>query len=58
MEIDAKTAQLILDAIAFMNKDWFDAMEWDYDAEEMTSDARVDFVRFCKARGIDNITVT
>ena len=58
MEIDVKTAQLILDAIAFMNKDWFDAMEWDYDAEEMTVDARADFIRFCEARGIKNVTVS
>ena len=58
MEIDAKTAQLILDAIAFVNKDWFDAMEWDYSAEEMTIDARAHFVRFCKARGIKNVTVS
>jgi hypothetical protein len=58
MEIDVKTAQLILDAIAFMNKDWFDAMEWDYSAEEMTTDARADFIRFCEARGIKSVTVS
>lgn len=58
MEIDAKTAQLILDAIAFMNKNWFNAMEWDYSAEEMTVDARTDFIRFCEARGIKTVTVS
>lgn len=58
MEINAETAQLILDAIAFMNKDWFDAMEWDYDAEEMTTDARADFIRFCEARGIKSVVVS
>ena len=57
MEIDAKTAQLILDAIAFTNKDWFDVMEWDYSAEEMVTDARADFIRFCDARGIKTVNV-
>jgi hypothetical protein len=55
MEIDARTAQLILDAIAFMNMDWFDALEWHYSEEEITTDARADFIRFCEARGIKTV---
>lgn len=53
--IDEKTAQLVLDAIAWCNKDWIDAIDWDEDESEQVDRARVDFVRFCKARGIEGV---
>lgn len=51
--VDEKTAQLILDAIAWCNQDWREILEWnDVDTLEMD---RADFVRFCKARGIAGV---
>ena len=55
MYIDEKTAQLILDAIAWCNRDWQDAIDWKTNADEMISMAREDFIRFCKDRGIDGV---
>ena len=55
MTINAETAQLILDAIAWCNKDWIEAIEWDEDESEQVTRARWDFIRFCKARGIDTV---
>lgn len=55
MYIDEKTAQLILDAIAWCNRDWIKAVNWDEDEAEQIDNARVDFVRFCKARGIEGV---
>lgn len=53
MVIDEKTAQLILDAIAWSNKDWEDNIGWD--EEHSVETDRLDFVRFCEARGIKGI---
>lgn len=55
MYINEKTAQLILDAIAWSNKDWTDALGWEQTDKEMINMARADFVRFCKARGIEGV---
>jgi len=55
MTIDETTAQLILDAIAWSNHDWYDACDWQISVEDEVSSARADFVRFCRARGIDNV---
>lgn len=52
--IDEQTAQLILDAIAWCNRDWMDTFDWVGDDDETTM-ARVDFVRFCRARGIGGV---
>lgn len=55
MYISEETAQLILDAIAWCNKDWIEAIMWDEDEAEQVDRARFDFVRFCKARGIEGV---
>lgn len=53
MYINEETAQLILDAIAWSNKDWEDSIDWKHD-HSVESD-RIDFVRFCRARGIEGV---
>lgn len=55
MYINEETAQLILDAIAWSNKDWMDTLDWDFNRGGEIDNARVDFVRFCRARGIEGI---
>ena len=55
MTISAETAQLILDALAWSNKDWMDSLEWEFDHGGEIDNARIDFIRFCRARGIDEI---
>ena len=56
MYINEQTAQLILDAIAWSNKDWKDSMDWSpCSDEEEIGEARVDFIRFCRARGIEGV---
>ena len=55
MYIDAKTAQLILDALAWCNDDWCKTLNWNEDEVDITSFSRVDFVRFCEARGIEGV---
>lgn len=55
MTIDETTAQLILDAIAWINHDWYDACDWQISVEDEVSSARADFIRFCRVRGIDNV---
>ena len=56
MTIDNQTAQLILDALAWCNKDWLEAEERELSEHEQIALARQDFVRFCHARGIDEVT--
>lgn len=56
--IDEKTAQLILDALAWSNMDWMDSLEWNYTESDQISLAQGDFVRFCKARGIEGVERT
>ena len=56
--IDEKTAQLILDAIAWCNRDWMDAMNWNYNDSDVVSMAQGDFVRFCHERGIEGVERT
>lgn len=51
--ISEETAQLILDALAWSNKDWMDSLDWTGD--DCVDSARVDFIRFCRARGITGI---
>ena len=53
--IDEKTAQLILDALAWSNRDWMDSLDWNYDDSDQIALARGDFVRFCKDRGIEGV---
>ena len=55
MYISEETAQLILDALAWCNKDWIEAINWDEDESEQTDRAHVDFIRFCRARGIEGV---
>lgn len=55
MYIDEQTAQLILDAIAWVNADWLDALAWEQTNKEQVDNARIDFVRFCHARGIAGV---
>ena len=55
MYINEETAQLILDAIAWTNEDWQDALCWQMSDEEKLNNARTDFVRFCQARGIEGV---
>lgn len=55
MTIDETTAQLILDAIAWANHDWYDSMNWEMSQEDEITSARWDFVRFCRARGIETV---
>lgn len=55
MYIDEKTAQLILDALAWCNADWCDALGWSKDEFDVTASARSDFVRFCDVRGIEGV---
>lgn len=53
--ISEETAQLILDAIAWSNKDWMDSLDWNFNQGGEVDNARVDFVRFCRARGIAGV---
>ena len=53
--INEQTAQLILDALAWCNEDWQDALAWQMSDKEKITRAREDFVRFCKARGIAGV---
>lgn len=53
MTIDEKTAQLILDAIAWSNDDWMDSLGWEFGHDNSVATARADFIRFCRARGIE-----
>lgn len=55
MYIDEKTAQLILDAIAWSNQDWEDSLGWDFGRDNTIATARADFVRFCRDRGIEGV---
>lgn len=57
MTINTETAQLILDAIAWCNKDWMDSLDWESDPEQDLMESRIDFVRFCRDRGIDSVEV-
>ena len=53
--IDEKTAQLVLDALAWCNEDWCDTLGWSKDEYDITIFARGDFIRFCEARGIKGV---
>ena len=53
--INEQTAQLILDALAWCNADWRDALGWSQDELDIVACARGDFVRFCEARGIKGV---
>lgn len=55
MYINEETAQLILDAIAWCNRDWIEAIDWDEDESEQVASARIDFMRFCRDRGIEGV---
>ena len=55
MYINEKTAQLILDAIAWSNADWYRLAGWSTDELDVVTSARDDFVRFCEARGIEGV---
>ena len=55
MYIDEKTAQLILDAIAWSNQEWVNSLEQEWSQSVATAVARDDFVRFCEARGIEGV---
>ena len=55
MYINEKTAQLILDAIAWSNQEWVKAIEQEWSQSVATAVARDDFVRFCEARGIEGV---
>lgn len=55
MYISEETAQLILDAIAWSNKDWMDTLDWDFNCGGEIDNARTDFIRFCRARGIEGV---
>ena len=52
MYISEETAQLILDALAWSNKDWMDSLDWNFNQGGEVDNARTDFIRFCRARGI------
>lgn len=53
--INEETAQLILDAIAWCNRDWMDALGWEHTESGEIEMARGDFVRFCEDRGISGV---
>ena len=55
MYISEETAQLILDALAWSNKDWMDSLNWDFNHGGEVDNARIDFIRFCRARGIHGV---
>lgn len=56
MYINEETAQLILDAIAWSNKDWKETLNWtNLDRDAGVEEARIDFVRFCRVRGIEGV---
>ena len=55
MPIDEKTAQLILDAIAWCNRDWLDALDQKHSFADDLAMARGDFKRFCDERGITEV---
>lgn len=55
MYINEKTAQLILDAIAWSNQEWVNSLDQKWSQSVATAVARNDFVRFCEARGIEGV---
>lgn len=55
MYINEKTAQLILDAIAWSNQEWVNSLDQKWSQSAATAVARNDFVRFCEARGIEGV---
>ena len=55
MYISEETAQLILDAIAWSNEDWEECIDWEHNTIATVEQARMDFLRFCRARGIEGI---
>ena len=56
MTINEQTAQLILDAIAWCNRDWIEALGWDnMNQNDELQQARSDFTRFCEVRGISDV---
>ena len=55
MYIDEKTAQLILDAIAWCNDDWVTNLEEEWTDSMKVVVARADFLLFCKDRGIEGV---
>ena len=55
MYIKEETAQLILDALAWCNKDWYDALGWDVTDNNLVETSRGDFIRFCDKRGIEGV---
>lgn len=59
MTINEQTAQLILDAIAWCNHDWIEALGWDHmNQNDELLQARSDFTRFCEVRGISDVERT
>ncbi len=59
MTINAETAQLILDAIAWCNKGWWNALDMNDITEEYEiGQARIDFMQFCEERGIKYVEVS
>ena len=56
MKINEETAQLILDAISWCNRDWVESLGWG-GMDTLITD-RGDFVRFCHDRGIETIERT
>ena len=57
MYINKETAQLILDAIAWSNDEWLEAIEEEWTDEVRLAVARNDFINFCHDRGIDGVEV-
>ena len=59
MTIDEKTAQLILDALAWSNDNWRECIDESQhiSAEDRIAEARADFLGFCRARGIEDVVV-
>lgn len=55
MYINEETAQLILDAIAWSNKDWEDSLDWAGAGSHSVDVDRADFIRFCRVRGIEGV---
>ena len=57
MYISQETAQLILDAIAWLNDDWIARKDIEWSDGLKIEIARDYFVKFCRARGIEGVEV-
>lgn len=57
MEITQEVAQMILDALAWSNLEWYGRCGTLPSLETLTAETKMDFIKFTQAYGIETVTV-